>query len=460
MKPAAERFFEDPRVGEAKRLVLTALADHQRELTGVRPPEADLRLDYERALAEFNRLRAAPLFFPYLGSGLGRGPLVELADGSVKYDMISGIGVHHLGHSHPLVMGAAFDAALRDTLMQGNLQQDAESSRLARLLTHTANRFGARLEHCFLSTSGAMANENALKLALQARSPASRVLAFERGFAGRTLALSQITDNPKHREGLPAVLPVDYVPFFDARRPEESRRAAVNALEAHLNRYPGHHAVMVMELVQGEAGYYAGDREFFLRLCGILKARKVALCIDEIQTFGRTSRPFAFQHFGLDALVDLVTLGKLTQVCATLFSEEFRPRPGLISQTFTGGSAAIVASRVIVDALLGGDCFGDNGRNQWLQRRFSERLEEIRTRRPDRLAGPFGLGAMVAFTPLDGSAEAAKAVAQALYEEGVIGFTAGTSPTRVRFLPPVPVMTDEVIDAVCAIVERVVTRVR
>ena len=78
---------------------------------------------------------------------------------------------------------------------------------------------------------------------------------------------------------------------------------------------------MVVELVQGEGGYYAGDREFFLRdPDASCDAAGVAIFFDEVQTFGRTTRPFAFQHFGLDEFAEIVSIGKLSQVCATLFT--------------------------------------------------------------------------------------------------------------------------------------------
>ena len=70
------------------------------------------------------------MYYPYLGSGIGRGALVELADGSVKYDFITGIGVHYMGHNHPALLEAGVDAALTNTVMQGNLQQNVESARL------------------------------------------------------------------------------------------------------------------------------------------------------------------------------------------------------------------------------------------------------------------------------------------------------------------------------------------
>jgi acetylornithine aminotransferase len=187
---------DDPRVIEAKRLVLEALADHQERIVGIRPSNPDLRTAYAELIAHFGELRGSPLFFPYLGSGFGNHSLVELADGSVKYDFITGIGVHSFGHCNPAIVRALLDAALTGVVMQGNLQQDAWVVPLVRTLLDGSNRKGATLKHCFLSTSGAMANENALKLIFQRNHPASRLLAFESCFMGRTLALARVTDNP------------------------------------------------------------------------------------------------------------------------------------------------------------------------------------------------------------------------------------------------------------------------
>ncbi|MBM3301015.1 MAG: aminotransferase class III-fold pyridoxal phosphate-dependent enzyme, partial [Deltaproteobacteria bacterium] len=217
----AEQLAQDPRIGAAKKLFMEALADYQQRIEGVREGAPDLKISYDALIKGFGELRGGALFYPYLGSGIGRGALVELADGSVKYDFISGIGVHHWGHSHPEVVEACLEAALKDTVMQGNLQQNAESVSLAKTLLIAANQKGARLDHCFFSTSGAMANENALKLAFQKKFPADRILAFEGCFMGRSSTLSQVTDKPAYREGLPLTVPVDYVPFHDPSREDQ-----------------------------------------------------------------------------------------------------------------------------------------------------------------------------------------------------------------------------------------------
>jgi 4-aminobutyrate aminotransferase-like enzyme len=385
---------------------------------------------------------------------------VELADGSVKYDFITGIGVHYLGHNHPALLEAGVDAALENTVMQGNLQQNALSEELLRRLLAAANRGGggggrgAKLAHGFLTSSGAMANENALKALFQGRHPAHRILAFDHCFAGRTLALSQVTDKAAYRQGLPETVSVDYVPYFDEADPAGSTSRAVEVLKGHLARHPGDHALMMFELIQGEGGgYLAGDAGFFRALMTALREAKVAILMDEIQTFGRTSELFAYQHYGLDEFVDAVTLGKLSQACATLVTAEYKPRPGLVSQTFTAPSVAIRSALAILDAIERDGFLGPDGRIMRLARHFRGKLEALAARRPDLAAGPFGCGGMLAFTPLGGDPDLAGKFLRRLFDAGVIGFIAGSRPARARFLLPVGAVTEQDIDAAFPLIE-------
>ncbi len=450
----ADSFTRDHRVAQAKKLVLEALKDHQQTITGIRPPDPDRAATYQALLEEFGALRGGSLYYPYLGSGIGNGPLVELADGSVKYDFISGIGVHHWGHSDPEIVGSALDAALRDTVMQGNLQQDTACVDLAKTLTAAANSHGAALTHCFFSTSGAMANENALKLIFQRKHPADRLLAFDGCFMGRSLALSQVTDKPAYRRGLPGIMAVDYVPFFDPQRPQQSARHSVDQVKRYLARYPGRHAGMIFELVQGEGGFHPGESAFFRAVMEILRERNVAVMVDEIQTFARTEALFAYQHYGLDEFVDVVTVGKLLQVCAVLFSGEYAPGPGLLSQTFTASTSAIFAAQAILSRLVTGDFFGPYGKNAQVHQRFVKSLQEMEARHPDLVGGPYGIGAMIAFTAFKGDAEKVKEFLQALFAAGVVAFACGSGVTRVRFLVPVGAVTFDQIDEVAEIVEK------
>ena len=454
MKPLlAQKFQSDPRVKKAKKLLKDALIAHQKSLNSVKAPQSHLKISYEKTLAEFAKLRGQSLYYPYLSSGIGRGPLVELADGSVKYDFITGIGVHYFGHSHPGVLEANIDAALEDTVMQGNLQQSAVSVEVMKRLVSLACSEGAKLEHCFLSSSGAMANENALKIIFQKKSPAHRLLAFKRCFAGRSLVTAQMTDKLENRKGLPEVLKVDYIPFFDPARPERSTAEAVQVLQECLKKFPAQYAGMFFELIQGDGGFYEGNREFFVDLMKILKKEKIAIVVDEIQTLGRTPKPFAFQYYDLNEYVDVVTTGKMLQACATLFTEEFKPESGLLSQTFTASSSALHTALFTLKYFKTSKLFGPNGKIAAYSQYFRDHLELLRQKYPDKIHGPFGMGIMIGLSVFDGSLDKTKIFLQELFKAGVISFLAGSYPARVRFLIPIAVVTKKDIDIVCQIIE-------
>ncbi len=448
----ARALANDERVLEAKKLLRSALKEHQKKITAIKPPVDALKKGYEELLSSLTEERGNKLWLPYIGSGIGNGPFVELADGSIKYDFICGIGVHYWGHNHPDLLDSGVDAAISNTVMQGNFQQNIDSAQLSSLFLKIS-----RLDHCFLCSSGALANENAFKIAFQKNFPANRILSFERCFMGRTLAGAQITDKPGFRDGLPMTLSVDYIPFYDTKDPEGSTKRSVEALKKHIQRYPKQHALMCFELVQGEAGFYAGTREFFIALMSILKENKIAVFADEIQSFGRTSQPFAYQHFDLQSYIDIATVGKLAQTCATLFTSEYNPRPALLGHTFTSSTSAIKAGIVILSKLLNGDFYGPNGKIMRLNRHFTSKLEGLANRYPHLIQGPFGLGAMIGFTPYGGDEEKVKAFIHRLFHAGVISFMAGggVHPARVRLLMPVEVVAEKEIDHVVEIIEAV-----
>ena len=450
----AEALRQDPRIARAKALIQEAVADHSAKIDGVRPANPHLAERYQGLLADAMAVRGGSLFWPYLSAGLGNGPLVELADGSVKLDFIGGIGVYGCGHSHPGTIDAALGAAIDDVPMQGNLQQHPLSIRFAQKLIAIASCETAPLKHCMLSTSGAMANENALKLAFHKAQPADRILAFDNAFAGRSIALAAITDRPNYRQGIPLALPVDYLPALDVKNPKRSIRWAVNELKRLLARHPGRYAAFWAELIAGEGGYYPGSHEFFAALCKPMREAGIPIIFDEVQSFSRTSRPFAFQHFGLQEFADIVTLGKITQVCATLYRESFKPKGPILSQTFTGATSSFAIGIATLDAMHDKGCFGNDGWNMRRHKYFAAGLARLAERHPGKISGPFGEAMMIAFTPANGSAENAKKLMDTMFAEGLLGFVCGSNPTRLRFLPPPVITTEAHIDMALDILDR------
>lgn len=454
-KTIADGFFHDPRLEQAKKLIQDALKEHSSQINGVKPANPELKESYDTLLKKMADYRGGALFYNYLGSGIGNGPLVELADGSVKYDFITGIGVHYMGHSHPGVIDAQLRGAISNTVMNGHLQQNTDSASLLEFFSAQACKNGALVKNVFLTTSGAMANENGFKIIFQKRSPATRFFAFEKCFAGRTMGMAWVTDKAAYRQGLPKTIDVDYIPFYSADDHKGSIDRAVYAMKKMITRYPGQYAGFCMELIQGENGSWVGNTEFFEALIAVCKENNISVLVDEVQTFARTTELFAFQHFKLDKHVDVVSVGKNSQVCATFFTDDHKPKPGLLSQTFTGSASQIAASNYVLRAIVDGGFLGENGKIQKLHKRFKENLEKISKAHPDKLKGPYGIGAMVAMTAFNGDEPKTKAFTIKLFENGVLSFMASGHPTtRVRFLMPVMVTEEKHIDEVCAIIEK------
>ena len=127
-----DEFWEDPEVIKLKKKLLEA---YYKKIETIKYSNSmsNHSPDYEALLTAFSENRGGALFFDYLGSGFGNGALVELADGSIKYDFISGIGAH-FGHSHPAIIEANLESAFENIVMQGNLQQNISSTRLVQKL--------------------------------------------------------------------------------------------------------------------------------------------------------------------------------------------------------------------------------------------------------------------------------------------------------------------------------------
>jgi len=434
-------------VREAARRLVWAVQNEacEREL----PPRS-----YERAIRELERLRGRPLLFPGITSGAGRGTRVRMADGTTKLDFVSGIGVHLFGHGDEDLMLTAAAAAASDVVFQGHLTPGPEYLRLSRLLGKAA---GPRLRHVWLAISGAVANENALKMIFQRHAPADRIVVFERGFHGRTGVMQELTDKPGFREGQPLRGNVLHVPFFDPADPGSTERS-VAVLDTHLRRYPGRVAGMCFELVQGEGGFNTAPREFFAALMQRCRDARIAVWVDEVQTFARTGEFFAFQTLGLGEFVDVVTLGKTLQGSATLFTSRYNPKPGLVAGTFAGNTAGMAVGARILERLVEEGYLGPEGRIAVLGRRIDKRFEALSKRLPRAVGARSGIGAMQAFVPFDGAASTATAVLKAAFDEGLILLNAGSEPMKIRMLPPVNV-TDEELEAAFSILEKALRQV-
>jgi len=433
-----ELFLSRQKFRQGLELIVEALAELPTEANAF---EGD---SYPQHLQRIAQLRGRPLFFPYLGSGVGKGPKVRTADGRWLLDFAIGIGVHFFGHSHPDLVRTAITAAASDIVMQGNLQANAEYGDLLEILLKNS---APQLAHGWLSLPGTEANENALKLIRYHQQPARDVIAFRRCFHGRTTTMAEITDRPDYRKGQPGRERVFYLPFYEPEDPQSSE-TALTALREILDQHPGEIAACVFELVQGEAGFRVAPREFFAPLMETLKERGITVWVDEIQTFGRTGELFAFQRFDLAEYVDVVTVGKLLQNSALLFRAEYQPDPALISGTFAGTTVGMAVGRRIVEKLVQEDYLGPHGRIAALEQHAREGLERLRQELPTCVRSFDGIGAMWSLEPAQASLADIKTLLHECYRNGLIVYYSGfdEGPYRLRLFLPGGTLTVEELD--------------
>lgn len=467
---AGHALATDPAVENAIDTLVDRVAEHSKGITDVRPAQSEMAASFDELVASAEAMKGRPLLYKYIGSGVGNGALVELADGSVKWDMIIGIGVHMFGHSHPELIRAAARASIEDVAKSGNLMTNAKAYQFGEKLVELAKR-NSRLSEAFITTSGAVANESAIKIAYQKHAPASRVIAFEHCFMGRTVTMAQIGDSAGGRQGIPLTTQVDYMPFYDPIEAEAMGvakyiDAAKAKLQQYITRYPGQHACFIFELVQGEGGFNTAPREFFVELMEMCKANNIAVWDDEIQSFGRTRNMFAYETYGLGEYVDLFCVGKMTQACATLWTEEYKPKPGLLSGTFTGSATDFAVGTRMLEMLEDGNYYGDNGLIARHHKAFVEQVDALAKKHPEwfpvteKMSGiSGGEGGMMRFTPFGGDQKKVIAACKACFEEGVVLFWCGHGPYHVRMLPPMGVMRLEDWPRVFEVVERALARV-
>jgi len=433
-------------------LVHAILADLQdiRAIKGPHSPHTSVQMS--EALAGLQAMKGRTPFYPYVGTGRGNGAFVELLDGSVKLDFISGIGIYFFGRGYPAFIEASLEAAGLEP-MQGNLEPSVDATLLLHRLIELAGR-ESQLKHGWTFCSGTMANENALKIIRQKKFPATRVFAFQDCFAGRSSTMAEITDNPSYRDGLPLYGAVSYIPFYrEDLGVEASLKEAIDFIEREMRVAPNEYAALMVELVQGEGGVRWAPKEYFRALLSFARSKSLAVWVDEVQTFGRLKSLFGFEEFEVGDLVDVVTVGKLLQVCATLYTEEFNPRPGLIAGTFTGSTASFRIARKTLEILTTQDFYGEEGRIARLSDYFYQGLKTVSEKLPPgSIAAIRANGGMVAFQYRDGDGTESQKLMLDLFKNGLITLGAGHGPYVVRMLPPMGVLTTHEIDLACEII--------
>src|SRR5207248_5860190 len=147
------------------------------------------------------------------------------------------------------------------------------------------------------------------------------IIAFRGCFHGRTCAMAEITDRPDYRVGQPPTFPVRYLPFYDRHDPSSPTKTLAQ-LRQIIAEAADQIGAIVVELVQGEAGFITAPREFFVPLFEECRRAGIPIWVDEVQTFGRVTELFATDLLNLAEYADVITVGKVFQGSALLFRKK------------------------------------------------------------------------------------------------------------------------------------------
>src|SRR5437764_13553205 len=425
-------------------MAVTRAIDLRTEVPGPRSREITERKE---------RVVADPLGF-YLPIVIedGAGAIVTDVDGNRFVDFAGGVGCLAVGHSHPRVGAGGGERAGRVLRSDVAIVPDEIYVDYAERLTALAP-FSGQAKAAFFN-AGTEAVENAVKFARgYTRRPA--VIGFEGGFHGRTLlSLTLTSKTHPYKAGLGPFAPEVYrVPFADEYH-GITAADALDALERALSTHVAAETVaaIVVEPVQGEAGFIPAPQEFIEGLRVICDREGILLVVDEVQTgFGRTGRMFAIEHYGVEP--DLMTVAKSIAgglpVSGVLGKAEIMDSlwDNAVGGTYVGNPVALAAAVAVLDV------FEEGG----LVERAQRIGETIRARmlawqeRFDAIGDVRGLGAMLAVEYVEdrGTKEPAPGIASRVAEEaavrGLLLLKAGIHSNCNRVLCPL-VITDAELD--------------
>jgi 4-aminobutyrate aminotransferase/(S)-3-amino-2-methylpropionate transaminase len=419
-----------------------------------------------------------------LPAGLGRatdvvveraqGGLVFDVDGNTLIDMAGGIGMLGVGHS-PAPVVEAIQRQVEKYIHPCALVTTFEPMlQVAELLNELTP--GDFPKKTLLANSGAESVENAVKLSRKFTGR-STVICFEGAYHGRTLLTLSLTSKyGLFKKGFGPFAPeIVRLPF-----PNLYRTPAGMTEEAYLNYAvkqldhamiaqvdPSAVAAILIEPVQGEAGFLPVPAPFFRRLREICTEHGIVLIADEVQCgSGRTGKMFAVEHYDVvpDLIVTAKSLGAGMPIGAVTGRAEIMDSAHLggIGGTYGGSPVACAAAVAALNILRQPEFLAHANE---LGAAMRAEMESWKRKYP--IVGDVrGLGPMLlvefvsdreAKTPLD--APDVIAIVRHAAARGVILMRAGLYSNCIRFLPPLNIpldmahealsVVDHAIEAVC-----------
>jgi acetylornithine/N-succinyldiaminopimelate aminotransferase len=369
----------------------------------------------------------------------GAGAWLWDKDGRRYLDLLSGLAVTSLGHSHPAVAEALHQQA--QTLVHvSNLFGTDPGWQVAQTLDRLLGvgqpgwpGDGGLRGQVFFANSGAEANECALKLARRFGGRGRHEVVSAYGsFHGRTLATLHATGQPaKHEAFQPLPEGFRHVTWLDLDELEAALAPSV--------------AAVLLEPVQGEGGVNPATAAYFQGVRRLCDERGVLFMVDEVQTgLGRCGAWFAHQRFGVvpDVVTMAKALGNGVPIGACWAKAEVAAvfEPGDHATTYGGQPLATAAAQAVLAVMEAEDVPARAERAGDRLRAALEALPGVTEVR--------GLGLLLA-VELEG--HESRAVAARLLELGAI--VNAITPTALRLAPSLLITDDEIDHAVALLTE-------
>lgn len=212
--------------------------------------------------------------------------------GKSYIDLISGVSVSNVGHSHPEVVKAVKCQVEKymHLMVYGEYIQTPQvefAKKLTSLLPENLNSV-------YFVNSGSEAIEGALKLAKR-YTGRSEIISFKNAYHGSTHGALSVMGNEEFKNSFRPLLPdVNFLNFNSYK---------------DLNLISEKTACVIVEPVQGEAGIRLPKNNYLTKLRERCSEVGALLIFDEIQTgFGRTGNLFAFEEYNI--VPDIMTIAK------------------------------------------------------------------------------------------------------------------------------------------------------
>jgi 4-aminobutyrate aminotransferase/(S)-3-amino-2-methylpropionate transaminase len=388
------------------------------------------------------------------------GGIVEDVDGNRLIDLGSGIAVTTIGNSSPRVVEAVADQAANFThtcfMITPYEGYVAVAEELNRLTPGSGEKRSA------LFNSGSEAVENAIKIA-RSYTRRSAVVSFDHAYHGRTnLAMALTAKSMPYKQGFGPFAPEIYraplsYPFRDAEFGKEmatdgevAARRAITVMDKQVGA--DNLAAVIIEPIQGEGGFIVPADGFLPTLLDWCHENDVVFIADEVQTgFARTGAMFACEHEGIepDLIVTAKGIADGLPVSAVTGHADIMDAPHVSGLGGTyGGNPVACAAALATIATIEADGLVERARD--IEQIMKDRLGRLQAE-DNRIGDVRGRGAMIAVElvksgTIEPDADLTKALCSGAHTAGVIVLSCGTFGNVLRFLPPLTISDDLLIE--------------